>query len=263
MEYKTRYIFVDESGDTDMFDKKRRPLPNVSKIFMVGLSIIDDPIDVRSKLNGLRNQFLADPYFTAVPSFQPARMKTAIMLHAKDDIPELRWRVFELLRSLPVKTAVVVRRKDDMKKDAESIFLSTGEKLTDDIIYDNIVTTLFKYVSHRNGDYEAKFAIKKKPRNAALQNAIQRAQRDLKKSHQVITKTTVSSGYSNSDACLQLIDYYLWAVHRLYIHKEEIYIDMLKDKINVILDVDDRRNSDRGELYTRHNQIELTKIMPV
>jgi hypothetical protein len=264
MDYKTRYIFVDESGDTAMFDKKHRPLPDVSKLFMIGLSIIDDPLDARNRLNGLRNQFLNDPYFKDIYSFKTSEKKTAIMLHAKDDIPELRWEMYKLLKDIPVKTAIVIRRKDDMKKDAQSIYQNTGKKLTDDIIYDNIVTTLFQYVSHKNGDYDIKFAVKKKPRNAALQNAILSAQDSLKQSgFRVITKINVCSDYSHSDACLQLIDYYLWAVHRLYIHLEDRYINMLRDNINVILDIDDTRNQAGGELYTRHNQIELKKIMPV
>jgi len=255
---------VDESGDTDMFDKKGRPLPNVSNLFMIGLAIIDDPEDVRAKLDNLRNQFLADPYFTGVPSFQDDAKKTAIMLHAKDDIPEIRWKVFDLLSTIPVKVAVVIRRKEDMRRDAQSIFQSTGQKITDNIIYDNVVTMLFRYISHTKGDCEIKFAVKKKPRNAALLAAINSSQASLKsKGNRVTTRIKVSSEHSRNDACLQLTDYYLWALNRLYINQETRYIDKLKDNFNVILDVDDIRNMKGGELFTRHNPIELIKIMPV
>lgn len=264
MDYKTRYVFVDESGDTDMFDKKGRTLTHASKLFIIGLSIVDDPVDVRNKLNSLRNQFLNDPYFKDVPSFQHKKRKTAIMLHAKDDIPELRWKVYELIKEIPVKTTIVIRRKAVLMRDARRLFLATGKKLTEDVIYDNVIVSLFQYISHRNGDYLVKFAIKKKPRNTALYKAILSAQNNLEVSGlRVTSKISVSSDYSNNDACLQLIDYYLWAVHRLYNHKEARYITMLKGNINVILDMDDTRNNPGGELYTRHNQIDLKKIMPV
>jgi len=264
MDYKTRFVFVDESGDTAMFDRKGRPLHRVSKLFSIGLTIIEDPVVVRNKLNDLRNQFLTNPYFSSVPSFQPSEKKTSIMLHAKDDIPELRWKVFECLRDIKVKTTVVIRRKDDMKRDAQRIYQTTGIKLTDDIIYDNSVKTSFCYVSHTNGDYEVKFAIKKKSRNSALYNAIVNAQAHLvSRGRRVISMIKVDSEYSNADACLQLIDYYLWAIHRLYTRHEERYVNMIKDNLTVILDMDDRRNSPNGELYTRHNPIDLKKIMPV
>ncbi|GAB1365728.1 hypothetical protein MASR1M36_05990 [Candidatus Cloacimonadaceae bacterium] len=264
MDCKTRHIFVDESGDTDMFDKKGRPLPNVSKLFMIGLSIVDNPEDVRIKLNNLRNKFLNDPYFKDVPSFQPAERKTAIMLHAKDDVPELRWKVYELLKEIPVKTTVVIRRKADLMRDAKSLFLATNKVIPEDIIYDNVVISLFRYVSHNNGDYSVKFAIKKKQRNNALCSAILSAQKNLtQRGMRVTSQINVSSEYSHCDACLQLIDYYLWAIHRFFIKNEVRYLDMIKGNINVILDMDDTRNYPGGELYTRHNQIDLNKKMPV
>lgn len=40
---------------------------------------------------------LADPYFAGVESFRPERKKTALLFHGKDDLPEVRYRVFNLL----------------------------------------------------------------------------------------------------------------------------------------------------------------------
>jgi len=49
-------------------------------------------------MNNLRQSLLADPYFKRVPSMQPAARKTALMFHAKDDVPEVRRDVFALLQ---------------------------------------------------------------------------------------------------------------------------------------------------------------------
>lgn len=260
MDYQTRSIFVDESGDTDMYDKKGRALPDVSKLFMIGLTIINDPDEVRHKLYNLRQSFLSNPYFKGVPSFQKHKRKTAIMLHAKNDIPEVRWRVYELLATIPAKTTVVIRRKAHIMADVQKLFQETGKKLTDDVMYDNVVMSLFKYINHNNGDYSVKFAIKTKPRNASLHTAIQDAQSALqKKGSRVSSNIHVDSAYSHEDECLQLIDYYLWAIHRLFINNEDRYINMIRHNLNVILDMDDMRNRPWGELYTRHNPIELKK----
>ena len=44
-------------------------------------------------------EMLNDPYFAGVESFRPERKKTAHAFHAKDDLPEVRYRVFSLLRA--------------------------------------------------------------------------------------------------------------------------------------------------------------------
>ncbi len=38
----------------------------------------------------------AHPYFAGVPSFDPARGKTAVAFHAKDDVPEVRFVVLTI-----------------------------------------------------------------------------------------------------------------------------------------------------------------------
>lgn len=247
-----------------MFDNKKRELPNVSKIFMIGLAIIENPVQLRQDLNALREQFLNDPCYAGTPSFHPDEEKTAVMFHAKNDIEAVRLQVYEKLCTVSAKVTVVIRRKDDMKSDAKRIFNETGKRLSDDIIYDNIVTKLFKYISHQKEDCEIKFAIKKKQRNKALLSAIRNTQNDLRNSgHKVTTNISVSSEYSRNDACLQVIDYFLWALHRLYIYQQDTYMNYIKDKFNVILDLDDQRNSLTGEMYTRHNPIEVVKLKPV
>ncbi len=51
---------------------------------------VDDPEAVASALIELRQTLIADPYFSTAESFKPERKKTALILHAKDDLPEVR-----------------------------------------------------------------------------------------------------------------------------------------------------------------------------
>ena len=100
-EQQTQWLFVDEAGDPTLFNKKGRSLvgrDGCSRFFIVGKLEVEDPQALDQSLTALRQELLTDPYFAGVPSFQPQRQKTSVLLHAKDDLPEVRYQVFSLLR---------------------------------------------------------------------------------------------------------------------------------------------------------------------
>ena len=119
------HYFVDEAGDLNLFDKKGRVLlgtPGVSNFFMVGVARIPDPEQARTRLEVLRAELMADPYFKGVPSFQPGEKKTALMFHAKDDLPEVRREVFKVLPEIGAKVQAAIRRKDVLVREAQALF---------------------------------------------------------------------------------------------------------------------------------------------
>lgn len=59
---------------------------------------------------------------------------------------------------------------------------------------------------------------------------------------------------------LQVIDYCLWAVQRLYVKQEDVYFNLIRDKYKLIIDVDDKRNKPYGEYYSSSNSLSLDKI---
>lgn len=59
---------------------------------------------------------------------------------------------------------------------------------------------------------------------------------------------------------LQIIDYYLWALHRLYNFSDDSYFNLLKDDYKLIIDLDDKKNHKYGEYYSKYNPISLEKI---
>lgn len=96
------HLFVDEAGTPDIFDAKGRNnvgKEGCSRFFFLGMMEVDEPRELAEALKALRQQMIADPYFSSAPSFKPERQKTALLLHAKDDLPEVRVKVFDLLRS--------------------------------------------------------------------------------------------------------------------------------------------------------------------
>ena len=95
-----RHYFVDESGDGMLFDRKGRVLldePGCPQHFTLGLLEVPDPRALGADLDALRAKVLTDPYLQGVPSMQPESRKTALVFHAKDDLPEVRRDVFNLL----------------------------------------------------------------------------------------------------------------------------------------------------------------------
>src|SRR5712664_1547802 len=101
-ETETQRLFVDEAGDPTLFHSSGKPIvdtPGCSRFFIIGKLEVDVPTALAKALTDLRQGLLADPYFAGVESFRPERKKTAVLFHAKDDLPEVRYRVLNLLRS--------------------------------------------------------------------------------------------------------------------------------------------------------------------
>jgi len=109
-----RSYFVDEAGDATIFDGRGRVLigePGCSRYFILGVLDVPNPAGLQDELNALRQSLLADPYFKKVPSMQADSRKTALMFHAKDDLPEVRREVFTVLKKYPLRFLAVVRNK--------------------------------------------------------------------------------------------------------------------------------------------------------
>lgn len=109
-EDKTTWFFVDESGDPVFFNKRGELIvgkEGCSRVLILGFVMLEEPVPVRKKLAAVRAAILADSYFEGIPSLA----RTARAFHAKDDIPEVRERVYRLLAELKFD-AEVIRPQD-------------------------------------------------------------------------------------------------------------------------------------------------------
>ena len=61
---------------------------------------------------------------------------------------------------------------------------------------------------------------------------------------------------------LQVINYYLWALQRMYERGEDRFFDMLHPAYRLIMDLDDKVRKDHGEWYGDQNPLTLEKIQP-
>lgn len=157
---KLCHYFVDEAGDLSLFDKKGRVLlglEGVSRTFMLGVAEIPSPQAANSALETLRANLMADPYFRGVPSFRTTERKTALYFHAKDDLPEVRREVFRILPQMNARVHVVIRRKDELVTQAQTLF-RYGRKLRAWEVYDDLTMRLFRNLLHKADENEIVFA---------------------------------------------------------------------------------------------------------
>lgn len=258
-----RHYFVDEAGDLVLFDKRGRVIVGTegcSKHFILGCALVDNPHEARRNLAGLRREILADSYLQGIPSL----MKTKLAFHAKDDCPEVRMQVYKLLGSLSVRFYAIVRRKEFLSEwVAKQNQYDPDWWYNDNKIYDASVKRLFKDRLHSAEINHITFARRgKSPRNEALTNALMRARQNFENTHdkRIDSIVHVAANYPSDEPALQIIDYGLWALQRLYERGEERHFDFLRDKFVRIIDLDDKRQKDYGVYYDARNPLTAEKI---
>jgi len=259
------HYFVDEAGDMTLFDKRGRVIvgnAGVSKFFMLGVAHLSDPDAARVKLEALRQDLLNDPYFKNVPSMQPTASKTALAFHAKDDLPEVRREVFKILPQFNTRVQVIIRHKAVLATQAQTLY-HYGNKLRPQDIYNDLVMRLFRNLLHKADENRIVFAYRgKEARKEALAQAIQRAKHNFGARWGKFPDkpTKVISAFPSDHAGLQVIDYYLWAVQRIYEMGEERFFAAVADDYRLIMDLDDTRQKAYGEWYSSSNPLTLEKI---
>jgi hypothetical protein len=220
-------IFVDEAGDPTLFANRRRAIVGTegcSRYFILGKLEVDDPMGLGQRLTALRAELLANPYFNGVPSFDPARGKTAVAFHAKDDLPEVRFEVLKLLagEGNALRFYAVVCDKERVLADVlRRNVAEPGYRYHHNELYDGLMRSLFGKF-HRLADrYDVCVARRgQSDRNEAIRAAIDHAERDFVSRFGFgrggDDAWTMRVSTPKSDACLQAADYFLWAVQRFY-----------------------------------------------
>lgn len=258
IENKTSYFFVDEAGDPFFYNRRGEFIvgkAGCSKILLLGFLKTENPKIIRDKLGSLRKTILNDPYFNKVLS---VKNRTSKIFHATDDIPEIRERVFKLIKELPIKSEFIVARK------LENIF-KLKHQSKENVFYDDLIVKLFKNQLHKSKKNIIYFAIRgNRARQAPLEEAIRTAINAFEDQWKikVTSEIKVFPQTPSAEPCLQIIDYINWAVQRAFIKREVRYLDFIYDKISLIVDVYDFKKYSRN-FYNSKNPLSLTKISPL
>ena len=253
-----RRCYVDEAGDATLFGPRGRVLvgePGCSCHFMLGALEVNDPAALAADLTALRLQLLADPYFKDVPSMQPARRKTALAFHAKDDLPEVRREVFRALLRHDLQFHAVVRDKQRVLDYVRARnALDKGYRYQPNELYDTLVSRLFKNRLHLAPELEVCFASRgKADRSAALRQALQMARRRFEAKWQRHVEARIDARQASAahEPALQAADYFLWALQRHYKRGESRFVQLIWPKVGLVLAVDETTVAPYGACYTK------------
>jgi len=261
------FYFVDEAGDPTLFNRRKHVVvgkEGCSVFFLLGLLDVQSPEPLGKDLDELRSRLLADPYFKGIPSMQPQRRKTTIAFHAKDDIPEVRREVFAVLLRHELRFFAVVRDKRRIVQLVREHNLKRPSyRYHPNQLYDRCVSRLFKERLHQEDAYRIVFAKRgSSDRTAALQKALENARNNFRLSLGIQAKAPIEvvAGTPRIDASLQAVDYFLWALQRIYERREERYWQFVESKVSLVYDVDDIRKNAYGEYYSKKNPLTLSVL---
>ncbi len=262
-----RHYFVDEAGDPTLFNGKGNVIVGTegcSRFFMLGLLDVTEPESLARNLEELRSELLADPYFKNVPSMQPQQRKTAMGFHAKDDIPEVRREVFNLLKKYDLRFFAVVRYKHKLLEYVKTRNQSDPDyRYQHNELYDSLTRRLFKQRLHKDDEYNICFATRGfSDRTAALRKALEAARANFYRQCGIASIATINITATTPphSPCLQAVDYFLWALQRLYERREERYLEYLWSAFKLVHDTDDTREQKYGVYYTQKNPLTLLKM---
>lgn len=253
----TNYFFVDESGDPTFYDKYGNLIvghEGCSPVLILGLIETTDPVSLRHALAELHREIAADDYLKDVPSIA----KTNIAFHAKNDVAEVREKMFKQIRALDFKAQFVVARK------IERVFRNTFHA-NEGKFYDHLVAQLFENVLHRyttNWIYISKrgSSIRQEPLESAVRAGVARFE---EKWHtEVKTNFAVSIQTPVGEPCLQVVDYMNWAVYQAFVKRTMRYYKFIQDKVSLLIDLYDSSQYPKN-WYNRSNPFDTEKISPM
>jgi hypothetical protein len=237
---------VDEAGDGVLFGRMGRNLlaeKNSSKFFMLGMVRCLRDAEAAAALSELRRSLLVNPLYASINSLCPEAKKTARSFHAKDDHPEIRAKVFELILSLDFQFFAVIKDMRSVLKYAK------GRNRNDDSyryhpneLYDLTVKMLFNQRLHSEDHYRITFARRgQSDRTTALMENLQVTRHRFLEEHSMDHDPTLEiiPAYPWEQECLQITDYCLWALQRCYERGEDRFLKAIWPKVSLILDRDD------------------------
>jgi len=261
-----RHYFVDEAGDGNIFNHRKELVvgqEGCSVFFILGLLDVVEPEQLENDVSRLRAELLADPYLSKVPSMQPGQRKTAFAFHAKDDCPEVRREVFRMLVQHDVRFFALVRDKRVIAQKVRGFHAHNPEyRYHPDQLYDRCISRLFRDRLHKDAGYTVYFSKRgNRSRTEALRRALEQARANFRHKFKVESTAPIEIRPATPAkmAGLQAVDYFLWALQRLYERGEERYWEYVAEKVSLVHGVDDTRNHEYGEYYHKRNPLTVAK----
>ncbi len=252
------YYYIDESGDLAIFDKHKKylnlSLNGVTPLFYLGLIKIKNVDLLNKNLNDLRKSISENELYKHIKNLQ----ESLNFFHAKNDMYPIRIQFFELLKQTDFSAHIIFRRKVVMQNTL-SINFSTKEE------YHKMISRLLRDRLHKS-DNTIVFAKRTNTiTNNSIQEAVIKAKNNFYKRYEKnsVYKTDCFIGEPANHSGLQVIDYVLWALNRFLINNEDGYLNVIQDKIKLIVDMDDSRKNGYGVYYSNIDKFKKEVLSPI
>ncbi len=245
------YFYFDESGSPALLGHHGKDLLKLgltSKTFSVGYIQTSNPHKLHVDLENLRKELMEDEYLKSIPSIK--NLKNGF--HANKDCSEVREKVFKLLKKSDFEAYVIVARKE------EAIFRNRFN-MSEKRLYRFLVSELLKNRIHLYTDIDIYFSemgniVSEHNMKEAIDKAIEKFQSKWRKENSNNIRIFVQQ--PSHLPLLQVTDYILWAVYRVFEKDEFRYFDFIKEKIKLVHDIFDfETNPYYGAFYTEKNSL--------
>jgi hypothetical protein len=242
------YYYIDESGDLALFDKNGKILDlsinGATKYFYLGLVKIKNLEDVQNKFFELKEEMRLNPIYKHIPKIEDSLN----FFHAKNDSFAVKVKVFELLANIDISVQIIFRRKENIQNQIRNIEPKPFFREKDE--YHSLISRLLRNQLHKK---DSKIIFSKRGdtfSDNSLKEALEKAGRNFFNKHETaIKKYEVFIGKPKNHFGLQIIDYCLWALNRFLTKDEDGYLLTIKDKIKLVVDMDDKKRNGYGEYY--------------
>lgn len=237
---KVYHRFLDESGDTTFYGKKRRIIvgeEGVSKTFILGMVKFKTKLDpIREDVLHLQNEIINDEFYQDIPSIQKKINKGGYFFHAKDDIPEVREKFFRFIKTLNCSfEAVVARKVPDLYQNKHQ-----GNEAW---FYADLLSHLLKNKLTNHEKIVLNIASRgKSTKNHNLVLALRKAQERFESSHpekDIKTKVVFNVLEQTDEPLLNIADYFCWSIQNVFEKGNVRYYNFLKEKISTVVDLYD------------------------
>jgi len=214
---KTLYIFIDESGNFDFS-------PTGTKYFVLTALSTTKPFGIGSPLLKLRYELL--PNYACGP-----KMEESGYFHASEDKQEVRNHVFQILTNIDhnfrVDAVVAQKNKANPKFHLQPVEL-----------YKKMGEAFLKYAFTQLSKSECEHVV------LVFSSIFDKKKRGiLKQAFKSLIKERVSTSFalyfhdSKFDLCNQAVDYFGWAVYRLWDSKDHRSYNLVKKQIKSNFDI--------------------------
>jgi len=265
---KVYHRFLDESGDTTFYGKKKRIIlgeDGVSNCFIIGMvKFRTNLAPIREQVLKMQADILNDEYFKDIPSIKKKINKGGYFFHAKDDLPEVREKFFRYIKTLNCSfEAVVARKLPDLYE--------SKHKGNEAWFYADLLSHLLKNKLAKHDKLVLNIASRgKSTKNHNLELALLKAKERFETSHperNIVTNVVFNVMDQTKEPLLNITDYFCWTIQNVFENGNLRFYNYLKDKISKVVDLYDFESYGKEgwpNYYGKHNYLTAqNKISPL